>query len=183
MRWSGISFFCRRVLRSLSTARKMPCCSASISSWPSCSASLWLASNRRNWPNAAASNARSRFTNRPHFTDAAWRDEIIWQLVSQVNRVFNAPAAVVLPDNGKLSAHPDSTLTLDEKELGVADWSFRQRKAAGRSTDNLPAARALHLPLLTERKTFGVLAVELPDKNSALAQRDLLETFARQAIR
>lgn len=114
-------------------------------------------------------------------TDAAWRDEIIWQLVSQVNRVFNAPAAVILPDNGRLSAHPDSTLTLDEKELGVADWSFRQRKAAGRFTDNLPAAHALHLPLATERKTFGVLAVGLPDKNLALAQRDLLETFARQA--
>lgn len=113
--------------------------------------------------------------------DAAWRDEIIWQLVAQVNRVFNAPAAVVLPEAGKVSAHPDSTLTLDEKELGVADWSFRQRKAAGRFTDNLPAARALHLPLATERKTFGVLVVDFPDKNLAVAQRDLLETFARQA--
>jgi len=114
-------------------------------------------------------------------TDAAWRDEIVWQLVAQVNRVFNASAAVILPEGGKLSPHPDGTFALDEKELGVADWCFRQRKTAGRFTDNLPAARALHLPLATERKTFGVLAVDLPDKDLAVAQRDLLETFARQA--
>jgi two-component system sensor histidine kinase KdpD len=114
-------------------------------------------------------------------TDAAWRDEIVWQLVAQVNKVFNASAAVVLPQGEKLAAHPDSTLTLDEKELGVADWSFRQRKAAGRFTDNLPAAHALHLPLTSERKTFGVLVVSLPDKHLSTAQRELLETFARQA--
>jgi two-component system sensor histidine kinase KdpD len=114
-------------------------------------------------------------------TDAAWRDEIIWQLVAQVNRVFNASAAVVLPEGNKLIVHPDSTLTLDEKEFSVADWSFRQRKTAGRFTDNLPAACALHLPLATQRKTFGVLAVELSGKNLPVAQRDLLETFARQA--
>jgi two-component system sensor histidine kinase KdpD len=63
----------------------------------------------------------------------------------------------------------------------VSDWSFRQRKAAGRFTDNLPGAGALHLPLATDRKRFGVLAIELPEQNLPLAQRDLLETFARQA--
>jgi two-component system, OmpR family, sensor histidine kinase KdpD len=35
--------------------------------------------------------------------------------------------------------------------------------------------------LATERKVFGILAVSLPDKNLTLAQRDLLETFGRQA--
>jgi two-component system sensor histidine kinase KdpD len=83
--------------------------------------------------------------------------------------------------NDKLAPHPDNTLVLDEKELSVSDWAFRQRKAAGRFTDNLPGAGALHLPLATERKTFGVLAVGLPEQNLPLAQRDLLETFARQA--
>jgi two-component system sensor histidine kinase KdpD len=112
---------------------------------------------------------------------ATSRDEVVWQLISQVNRVFRAPVAVALPVNDKLAAHPDSSLILSEKELGVADWAFRQRKPAGRFTDNLPGAEALHLPLATERKAFGVLAVCMPDKNLTLAQRDLLETFARQA--
>jgi two-component system, OmpR family, sensor histidine kinase KdpD len=113
--------------------------------------------------------------------EATSRDEIVWQLVSQINSVFRAPLAVALSVNDKLAAHPDSSLTLSEKELSVADWAFRQRKAAGRFTDNLPGAEALHLPLATERKAFGVLAVSLPDKRLTLAQRDLLETFARQA--
>src|SRR6185503_14541570 len=107
--------------------------------------------------------------------------EVIWQLISQVSRVFRAPVAVVLSVNDRLTAHPDGSLTLSEKELGVADWAFRQRKPAGRFTDNLPGAEALHLPLMTERKAFGVLAVSMADKNLSLAQRDLLETFARQA--
>ncbi len=114
-------------------------------------------------------------------SEATSRDEVIWQLISQVNRVFRAPVAIALPVNHRLAAHPDSSLTLSEKELGVADWAFRQRKAAGRFTANLPGAEALHLPLATERKAFGVLAVSMPDRNLTLAQRDLLETFARQA--
>lgn len=63
----------------------------------------------------------------------------------------------------------------------MSDWAFRKGKAAGRFTDNLPGSEALHLPLATEGKTFGVLAVGLPDKRVTLAQRDLLETFVRQA--
>ena len=113
--------------------------------------------------------------------EAGSRDEVVWQLVSQINRVFHTPVAVALPTQDRLSPHPDSSLTLSEKELSVADWAFRQRKAAGRFTDNLPGAEALHLPLATERKAFGILAVGFPDKRLTLAQRDLLETFARQA--
>src|SRR6267378_6260626 len=113
--------------------------------------------------------------------EAGSRDEVVWQLLGQINRVFRAPAAVTFPVNDKLAPHPDNTLALDEKELSVSDWAFRQRKAAGRFTDNLPGAGALHLPLGTERKTFGVLAVGLPEQNLPLAQRDLLEAFARQA--
>jgi two-component system sensor histidine kinase KdpD len=114
-------------------------------------------------------------------TEATSRDEVVWQLVAQVSRVFNAPVAVALPASNTLSVHPDSSLALSEKELSVADWAFRQRKAAGRFTDNLPGAEALHLPLATDRKAFGILAVGLPGKRLTLAQRDLLETFARQA--
>lgn len=115
------------------------------------------------------------------FAEAGSRDEVVWQLLGQINRVFGASAAIMFPAGAKLAAHPDNTLTLSDKELSVSDWAFRQRKAAGRFTDNLPGADALHLPLSTERKTFGVLAVGLPEQSLALAQRDLVEAFARQA--
>jgi two-component system sensor histidine kinase KdpD len=112
--------------------------------------------------------------------EAGSRDEVVWQLIAQITRVFAAPIAVCLVKGDKLDPHPDSSLILTEKELSVADWAYRQRKAAGRFTDNLPGADALHLPLATERRTFGVLAVGVKE-NLNTGQRDLLETFARQA--
>ncbi|MBI3867315.1 MAG: sensor histidine kinase KdpD [Verrucomicrobia bacterium] len=113
--------------------------------------------------------------------EAGSRDEVVWQLIAQITRIFVAPVAVCLAKADNLAPHPDSSLILTEKELSVADWAYRQRKAAGRFTDNLPGADALHLPLATERKVLGVLAVGVKDKNLTTAQRELLETFARQA--
>jgi two-component system sensor histidine kinase KdpD len=109
------------------------------------------------------------------------RDEVVWQLIAEINRVFQANAAVVLPGKNSMAAHPDGSLALTEKELHVAEWTFLNRQPAGRFTDNLPGAEALHLPLMTERAVVGVLSVNLPEKTLPLARRDLLEACARQA--
>jgi two-component system sensor histidine kinase KdpD len=109
------------------------------------------------------------------------RDEVVWQLVAEVNRVFQAAVAVILAGKNSLAPHPDSSLALTDKELHVAEWAFLNRQAAGKFTDNLPGADHLHLPLATERAVIGVLSVNLPDKNLPLARRDLLEAYARQA--
>lgn len=113
--------------------------------------------------------------------EAGSRDEVVWLLVGQLERVFHATATVVFQAGEQVVAHPDGSLTLSEKELGVAEWAFQNRQAAGRFTHNLPGAGAMHLPLATERKVFGVLGVGLQDKDLSLAQRELLEAFARQA--
>jgi len=112
---------------------------------------------------------------------AGTRDEVVWQLTGEVSRAFQAAAAVVLPAKDSLAPHPDSPLTLTDKELHVAEWAFLNRQAAGRFTDNLPGAEHLHLPLATERAVVGVLSVNLSEKNLPLARRDLLEAYARQA--
>jgi two-component system sensor histidine kinase KdpD len=112
---------------------------------------------------------------------AGTRDEVVWQVMAEVARVFHASVAVVLPGPQALAPHPDSSLALTDKELSVAEWAFHHRQAAGRFTDNLPGAAALHLPLATERAALGVLSVSLPDRSLTLAQRDLLEAYARQA--
>ena len=115
------------------------------------------------------------------FAQAGTRDEVVWQLVGEVTRVFQADTAVVLPSGSRLAAHPDSSLALSDKELYVAEWTFLNRKAAGKFTDNLPGSEALHLPLMTERSIAGVLSVALPGKAIPLARRELLEAYARQA--
>ena len=114
-------------------------------------------------------------------SQAGTRDEVVWQLTGEINRVFHTPAAVLLPGKNDLVPHPDSPLALTEKELNVADWAYRHRQATGRFTDNLPGAEALHLPLATERAVLGVLSLNLPDRTLTLSQRDLLEAYARQA--
>ena len=113
--------------------------------------------------------------------EASSRDEVVWHLVGQLGRVFRASSSVALPKGDALAAHPDGSLEVSEKEVGVADWAYRNRQAAGRFTYNLPGAGALHLPLMTERKVFGVLIVEIPGKELSVGQRELLEAFARQA--
>lgn len=116
-----------------------------------------------------------------NLTSAGTRDELVWHLLAQVTRVFAAPATVCLLTGGKLTAHPDGTLAVSEKELGVAQWALDHRQAAGRFTDNLPGAAALHLPLATDRHSFGVLSVGLSRPPLGFGQRELLETFAAQA--
>ncbi len=113
--------------------------------------------------------------------EASSRDEVVWHLVAQAGRTFQSPVGLALPSAAGLAAHPDGTLALSEKDLGVAEWAYRHRKAAGRFTGNLPGSGAIHLPLATERSVLGVLAVALPGRSVSIAQRDLLEAFARQA--
>ena len=112
---------------------------------------------------------------------AGTRDEVVWQLVGELSRVFQATAAVVLPGKDALGEHPDGSLALTEKELRVAEWAFLNRQAAGKFTDNLPGSDNLHLPLATERSVVGVLSLNLPDKTLPTARRDLVEAYARQA--
>ncbi len=50
--------------------------------------------------------------------EATSRDEVVWHLITQINRAFQAPAAVVLSLHQKLEAHPDGSLALSAKELG-----------------------------------------------------------------
>ena len=111
--------------------------------------------------------------------EATSRDEVIWQSMMHITRCFQAASAVCIPQGDRIIVHPDSILALPEKELAVADWAFRQNKAAGRFTTNLPGATALHIPLFTDRKTLGVLAVSV-EKEMQLAQRELLNIFAQQ---
>jgi len=112
---------------------------------------------------------------------AGTRDEVLWQLMAGVARVFHIPAAILLPDGNGLAAHPDSSLTLSENELRVAEWAFRHRKAAGRFTDNLTGADALHFPLMTERAVLAVLAIGPRERMITSAQYEQLDEYAQQA--
>lgn len=75
--------------------------------------------------------------------------------------------------------HAASSLSLPEKEKTVAVHAFTERKSAGRFTDIMPGAEALHIPLQGRTTVMGVLSVQaLTGKRFDSDQRELLDAFA-----
>src|SRR6202142_79879 len=110
-------------------------------------------------------------------------DEGVFAALRQADAYFGAKTALLLDDgNGSaLMPHFAGSFTVTDKERGVADWAWRNRKKAGRFTDTLPSAEGFHLPLIREDAAVGVLILCMPGESPlTLAQRDLAESFATQ---
>jgi len=102
---------------------------------------------------------------------------------THVRDVFAAQARVLVADGARL-VDPGGPPALDEKELGVAEWTRQNGRPAGTGTDTLPSANGTYLPLEATNATsacIGVLAVRLPKEGGLEhARRQHLEAFARQ---
>jgi two-component system, OmpR family, sensor histidine kinase KdpD len=96
--------------------------------------------------------------------------------------LFRVRASLLLrlPDHSlAASAHPASSLSLDQTEYKVAAWAFSRRMPAGRFTDTFSDARALHLPLEGAAAVMGILSIyPSPQTTIEAAEKELLETFA-----
>jgi two-component system sensor histidine kinase KdpD len=114
--------------------------------------------------------------------EAQTLDEAVFAALRQADRLFAARSALLLRDHdGRLVPHFAGSYPLDEKEGGVADWVGQNRRPAGRGTDTLPGSGAFYLPLVRDDRAVGVLGVAAaPGVELSLAQRGLLEAFARQ---
>ena len=106
-------------------------------------------------------------------------DEALPKILALIKSTFQADAAVWLRDESGLSRHAASTFVPSSKDESVAVWAFQKKQSAGRSTDTLPDADALHIPLVTGDRAEGVLTVRL-DRSPTLEQRELLDAFAAQ---
>jgi two-component system, OmpR family, sensor histidine kinase KdpD len=110
-------------------------------------------------------------------------DEAVFAALRQADEYFGATSALLLDDgNGSaLMPHFAGSFVVSDKERGVADWAWRNRKKAGRFTDTLPSAEGFHLPLIREDTAIGVLILRMPpDAVLTLSQRDLADSFAAQ---
>jgi two-component system sensor histidine kinase KdpD len=106
-------------------------------------------------------------------------DEALPKALAMIRNVFQADAIVWLRDEGGLVRHPSSTFSSSTKDESVATWAFQKKQAAGKSTDTLPDADALHIPLVTADRAEGVLTVRLAVPPT-IEQRELLDAFASQ---
>ena len=108
-------------------------------------------------------------------------DDAVFAALRQADEIFNATTALLIAEGDTLTAHFAGSYTLTEKERGVAEWTWRNRKKAGRFTDTLPSSEGFHLPLVRDDVTHGVLVIGIPpDAPLTLAQRELAESFATQ---
>jgi two-component system sensor histidine kinase KdpD len=109
-------------------------------------------------------------------------DEGIQLAVTQTDSVFECQTAITLTkEDGTISdsAHPASTMTLDQKEHSVVVWAHTSGKVAGRNTDTLPQSQGIHIPLQTTHGNIGVLSLLISKKTVLdVSQRELLDTVA-----
>ena len=99
--------------------------------------------------------------------------------------VFDAKVALFLSDAEETLlplATGEHSFVPDMKERAVLEWAWANDKPAGLSTDTLPAAAAIYLPLHEARGRVGMLGISPTDRDRFLdpEQRGQLDVFASQ---
>jgi len=110
-------------------------------------------------------------------------DDAVFAALRQADELFSAQTSLALfaAGDSSLVPHFAGSYTLDEKERAVAEWACRNQRSAGRFTDTLPGSTGYYVPLVREGKALGVMGIKVAEnKTLTLAQRDLIESFARQ---
>ncbi len=119
-----------------------------------------------------------------HLIAAKTQDEVAEAAVRNISSFFDSDVAVFLsqPDGDIFTAaHPRSTYAVNEKEFGVAAWTYWNEKKAGKFTDTLPATTATYYPVTGPRYPLGVIGVQAKNgKQFSIDQESLLQNFIAQ---
>ena len=119
-------------------------------------------------------------------------DTILRKLAVQVAEAFGQRAFVLIPDeNGVLvirAEHSPATApnvtdsvpfpALSEKEHEAAQWSFREGKPAGRTSEKFVDTEYLYRPMTTGESVVGLLVVHVNEFDIATEQQRLLDAWA-----
>lgn len=121
---------------------------------------------------------------------AAARDrrEVAMVAVRHVHDTFDGDVAILIPGPAdrptamEVMATAGSPDWLNDREQGVARWTFDHGKAAGVGTQTLPASAGRYQPLSASQGKVGVLAIRprRAESLSATPQLLLLDTFVNQ---
>jgi Osmosensitive K+ channel histidine kinase len=112
-------------------------------------------------------------------------EKIVEKSSQQLSKLLNQPVLFFSVKNGELqkpwiyNSDPERPLSpeySDEEEYAVAVWVFRNRKPAGVSTDTLPGAKALYLPVKGTDAVLAVIGVPMqPGNQLEIFERSLLD--------
>ena len=105
--------------------------------------------------------------------------------VKHISEVFDSHVVILVPNEQNRLATAGSgpsTFAPDQQELSVAQWVYEHRQPAGLSTDTLPGAKALYLPLIASGGPAGVVGI-LPRTSGHTFEPEQfhhIEAFANQ---
>jgi two-component system sensor histidine kinase KdpD len=141
---------------------------------------------------AQAENARSKYLRTialyfmsRQLAGAADREQVLATAARHISDVFDGDAVLFAPRaEGDLAvaAGERREFALLPNEAAAAQWVFDHLKWAGWSTDTLPSAQAIYMPLTSTGRALGVLGLRPNRRDPPLdpEQRHLLDTFATQ---
>jgi two-component system sensor histidine kinase KdpD len=112
------------------------------------------------------------------------QNEVINAAVVNIKKFFDADVVIFLGDaDGDMNRmpHPASSWMPDEKESGVAAWTYWNEKNAGKHTDTLPFAQATYFSMSGPRYPLGVIGVKSHQDNKlSIDHEALLGNFIAQ---
>ncbi|HXW25997.1 MAG TPA: sensor histidine kinase KdpD [Xanthobacteraceae bacterium] len=112
-------------------------------------------------------------------------DDVLWATAYQTALMLNVRVVLLLPENGTIAVRagypPEDTLA--EADLAAAHWAWENNRSAGRSSDTLPGAKRLFLPMRTGRGPIGIVGIDSDKPGPLLTpdQRRLLDALMDQA--
>jgi two-component system, OmpR family, sensor histidine kinase KdpD len=111
-------------------------------------------------------------------------DSVLKTVGMHVSRSCHCRSAYLLPQHGVLKlAHASGDITLDEKEMTAANWTFKTGVVAGKDTETLSSASIKYYPLRTANGVVGVMGIQPEEQEGfvKMEQERLLRAFSNQA--
>jgi two-component system sensor histidine kinase KdpD len=116
---------------------------------------------------------------------AANLDDLLWATVHQIALMLKVRVVILLPEGDSVAVRagfpPEDRL--DAADVAAARWCWDKNHSAGRSSDTLPGAKRLFLPMQTGRGAVGVIGIDRDEPGPILTpdQHRLLDALADQA--
>lgn len=110
--------------------------------------------------------------------------EVVNMTREELKKHFDADAVLYLKDKefNRLSNRSFGNASFfSEKEFSVANWSYENRKQAGRYTDTLPSSDLHYFPLISREGILGVIGIKyIDDRKLPQEKTILLRSFISQ---
>lgn len=112
-------------------------------------------------------------------------EKIYSELVNQIRESIGRKVLVLCPNNegrlqecGGQNGNEKVLKELTDSEYGAVSWSFENGRVAGRTTETLPGAQNLYIPLKAGAGVFGVLGIDIGMQPLSPEERRLIEAWA-----